>query len=609
MAKKMLMLLSIGSVQGFIARARKLCDVSFGSHILSDISKEAVRCLMEEYGARFIFPSIDRGKSTAAAPDLRISNKILAVVETDDVKWVALQVRRAVARKWLSYADQAKERLKGCIIGPMWERQVKDFIEFYAVWVEMKSEADYPDALERAEQLMSARKTLRDFRPNRPANLYGDLKSSLDPGKESVLRPNRFNLYARYGIKRKETLDAISLVKRMARFIGEKKECLSVCDIAFHRFRDKLDHPQFAVSKEKVDQYYKSIRLILQEKGVVLPGDTLQTYDSRMFYVHRVEEGISELIGEQSEPAPLLSEEDKQELTLQIQAELDKLYQVIGAKPSSCYTLVVGDGDRVGSNFRSMTTMEQHESFSEHLSAFASTVEDTIIDHRGQLIYSGGDDFIALLPVDRCLEAIGAVHHHFTDRMKKALPHAARRPTLSIGIAVVHMLEPLEDSLQVAKAVQKLAKKRRDELAIHFQKGSGSNEIKVSLPFADAPVDMLLKFAYLYQEGYISTSFAYGLQELYQLYEHIQSDEYLQPHHLGETLFLEVQRMMRKKKSDFFDIQTLEKELLPIFVRLRDSDPERGIHPLHILKQRVEQCIAAMNFVKAGEGSGSYCAD
>ncbi|MFU1798619.1 type III-B CRISPR-associated protein Cas10/Cmr2 [Paenibacillus azoreducens] len=615
MEKRILMLFSIGPVQDFIAQARKTRDLWFGSYVLSELSKEAARCLSEEFKGQLIFPSFNQQGAGADLRNLRVANKILSIVEMNDdpgedsnkdpkkdPKSVALRVRSAVARKWLDYAHKAKEKLEGSIIEPMWERQVKDFIEFYSVWTELPSEEEYPEALARLERLMTARKTLRDFRPNEPANLFGDVKSSLNPGRESVLKSGNYEVYAGYGIKETETLDAITLVKRLSRFIGEKREFLSVCDIAFHQFRNQLENPEFSADKEKANRYYRSIRESLKSHGIHLPGDTPQTYDSRMFYANRIEEGIFELAKEQGKSTQI-SRVIHQQLTQDFTEKLGRLYRDISIKPTPYYAFVVGDGDRMGSCLRNIQTPEEHQRFSQNLSDFAAGVESTIAANSGQLIYSGGDDLMALLPLDCCLAAIREIRQGFSEAMKRALPDANEWPTLSVGVAIVHMIEPMEESLRAAKAAEKEAKKRRDELAIHFQKRSGSGEMKISIPFADAPVEKLLRFEQLYKEGIISTSFAYGLRELYQTYDQIQSKEFLKPGDLGEILFLEIQRMMRKKKPDFLNIQTMEKELAPIFSVLRDVDNLLDQDPLFKLKQLAEQCIIAINFVKAGEGS------
>lgn len=80
-----------------------------------------------------------------------------------------------------------------------WNRQVDDLLEFYAVWTEVQNQdkaanastSPYHMALQEVEGLMAARKTLRDFKQNEPGALFGESKSSLDGGRESVFQKQK----------------------------------------------------------------------------------------------------------------------------------------------------------------------------------------------------------------------------------------------------------------------------------------------------------------------------------------------------------------------------------------------------------------------------------
>ncbi|CQR53497.1 type III-B CRISPR-associated protein Cas10/Cmr2 [Paenibacillus riograndensis] len=600
---EVVMLISIGPVQEFIAQARKTRDLWFGSHLLSEISKEAARRLAEAHNARMIFPYIHKEKIAYGLDDLKVANKVLAIVPTNDPKAVALDVRRAVVTKWLGYANKAKEELGSGIIGPMWERQVKDFIEFYAVWSELESEEKYAEVLQQTEQLMAARKTLRDFRPNEPADLFGDDKSGLDSGRESVLKPSQYMSYAGFGIKHKETLDAISLVKRLSRFTVDKKEFKSVCDVAFQQFRDELGASRNQWMKTAVDEYYRDLK---HKYGTALKltGSDLQSYKSEMFYTSRVEEAVVELAAEMKKP---INRVKQLEITQNILTSLEELYGKILKEPTPYYALVVGDGDRMGDALRKMKTPAEHQSFTEHLSGFASEVERIVFkdDIKGQMIYSGGDDLMALLPVHRCLAAAQEIRQAFTNTMTLALPDEDQRPTLSVGIAIVHMFEPLEDSLLIARAAEALAKVRRDELAIHFQKRSGSEEMRVSLPFSENPVNTIVKLQSLYRNRYISTSFAYGLRQLHAEYLDLKAHGSLQNEGMGELLYFEIRRLLLLKKPEFKSKDEIIKEVLSVFKGLEQTDSDRVKDPLVLLNRLAEQCVIAVTLEKVGGAYGT----
>ncbi|ABF45264.1 CRISPR-associated protein, Cmr2 family [Deinococcus geothermalis DSM 11300] len=202
-----LLSLSLGPVQEFIAAARKTADLEAGSTLLVEL----VGAAASEFSAEErIYPaSVEAGGA----------NKILAVVTGDP----AQHARRARARaqaeleaQWELYSrplaahiDEARARA-----------QLAHFLEFYAAWVPLRSEGDYPAARRRVEALLAARKALRDFAPL----AQGDArlpKSPLDPAYATVLRvDDRGQLPEAlqgepWNFKPTETLDAISLLKRL----------------------------------------------------------------------------------------------------------------------------------------------------------------------------------------------------------------------------------------------------------------------------------------------------------------------------------------------------------------------------------------------------------
>ncbi|TKH43945.1 type III-B CRISPR-associated protein Cas10/Cmr2 [Paenibacillus terrae] len=604
-----LMLFSIGPVQEFIAQARKTRDLWFGSYVLSEISKKAARELSEAHKAQMIFPYLSQNMTEAELDDLKVANKVQAIVTTDNPRQVALDVKRAVTFKWLDYANEAKKRLGDSIIGPMWERQVKDLVEFFAVWSVLEDK--YEDVLKQTEQLMAARKTLRDYRPNEPANLFGDAKSSLDGGRESVLKSGKYASYAGFGIKLNEKLDAISLVKRLSRFIGNEREFKSVCDVAFRQFEDEVRKPENLKMKDKVDFFYRDIREHLKEHVDIskMADGKADTYDSRLFYPNRVEEAITELMTEQQASTQLFKEwPDK--MARIITRKLDFLYDEIKKSPTSYYALIVGDGDHMGNCLRGMRTVEEHQKFTEQLSRFASQVDNIVTQHyAGQMIYSGGDDVMALLPLHHCLDAAGEIQQEFIRIMKQAVPDGTRLPTFSVGIAIVHMMEPLEESLQLARATEALAKVRRDSLAIYFQKRSGSEEMKVSLPFGDQPVETINEMKSLYKSGYISSGFAYALRQLHTEYGDLQAHKTVPQEGLGELLLQEVRRLIIKKKPAHISKDNMIKKVLSLFTGLEETGGESHSDPLALLHRLAEQCVIAITLEKVGGTDGTQHTD
>lgn len=201
---RFLLSISLGPVQEFIAAARKTADLEAGSSLLTEL----VGAAASEFSAEErIYPaSVEAGGA----------NKILAVVTGDP----AQHARRARARaqaeleaQWELYSrplaahiDEARARA-----------QLAHFLEFYAAWVPLRSEAEYPAARKRVEALLAARKALRNFAPLAQRDV-GLPKSPLDPAYATVFREGQVPEGLQGGgwnFKPTETLDAISLLKRL----------------------------------------------------------------------------------------------------------------------------------------------------------------------------------------------------------------------------------------------------------------------------------------------------------------------------------------------------------------------------------------------------------
>lgn len=199
-----LLSLSLGPVQEFIAAARKTADLEAGSSLLTEL----VGAAASEFSAEErIYPaSVEAGGA----------NKILAVVTGDPAQHARQARARAQAeleaqwevlsRPLAAHIDEARARA-----------QLAHFLEFYAAWVPLRSEGDYPAARRRVEALLAARKALRNFAPLAQRDV-GLPKSPLDPAYATVFREGQVPEGLQGGgwnFKPTETLDAISLLKRL----------------------------------------------------------------------------------------------------------------------------------------------------------------------------------------------------------------------------------------------------------------------------------------------------------------------------------------------------------------------------------------------------------
>ncbi|WP_342497748.1 type III-B CRISPR-associated protein Cas10/Cmr2 [Bacillus sp. FSL R7-0672] len=549
--KQTLMLFSIGPVQEFIAQARRTRDLWFGSFLLSELSKAGAK-KFQELGGTLIFPVFNESSAkTNNAP-----NKILGGISHEQPSSIARQVKKAIYDKWKEYADFVREIVDPYIQIGTWNRQVDDLLEFYAVWTEVQNQdkaanasaSPYHLALQEVEGLMAARKTLRDFKQNEPGALFGEPKSSLDGGRESVFQkqktPQQVAQLAKWGIGEHESLDAISVIKRLSLHKHPSETFPSVCDKAFAPYQNMLE--QNEQMKKAATQYVKNVETYLENTNLTVAP--LDLSEASLFYERRIEDFLEQrgLVGTTRTEA---KNEITQLLEKYFKGEYSKHHgqPIKPPAPSPYYAFLMADGDKMGSQLRNIQHVESHIAFSKTLSTFASKARGIISKCEGTLIYGGGDDVMAYVPVHQCLEAAGKLQREFVSTMK-AHQHSEIPPSISIGIAIVHMLEPLEEVRSMAHQAEQYAKQERNSLAIHFQKRGGGDTMNISVSFQIDPVASIQEMTTWLKQSYFTSGFAYGLRELYQTYE--QSSFRKQPEILDELIPLEIRRLAFKKKTE-----------------------------------------------------------
>lgn len=118
-----------------------------------------------------------------------------------------------------------------------------------------------------------------------------------------------------------------------------------------------------------------------------------------------------------------------------------------------------------------------HASISAALGDFASgPAEQCVADHDGTLIYSGGDDLLALLPIASAVRCADSLREAFQGGSRRSLGGMGRRATLSAGIALVHHLEDLRFALQAAREAERQAKEAgKDLICLKVVRRSGEH--------------------------------------------------------------------------------------------------------------------------------------
>lgn len=498
-----LLLISIGPVQDFIASARRGRDLWFGSWFLSEISKAAARALVdaESLGGRngldaLIFPAPPSRDLLEVDSDFNCVNKLLARVETDPTALMDT-VQECMHTRLNDIWQRARKKIPataGTLVDEVAQKQLNDLLELSWVALPLSPETEDPSAYVRTrtrlEALLSARKSLRDFGP---VTWGGPVpKSALDGQRESVIHEDSYKprpgetpeqrawrLYRGFGVSSGERLCAIGLLKRLGRPGNwkdddtEEHRTPSVSHIAATPLLTRME-AQPTGSALIRDYVFGTLKRLGEDGGrpaKELRGDLLYPagemtgsfpYQGRILYESR----LPELLGTRDAGA---------QAAQALKRLLKKLAD--GREPSPYYALVLADGDRMGVAVDQQTTHQAHQRLSRALSRFADSIRPDIDQVlKGRLIYSGGDDVLAFLPLHTLLTGIEILASTFFQAMK-VFGNQDGSPTLSLGVVIAHHMEPLSDVLERVRQAEKLAKDLpgKNALAITLSKRGGAD--------------------------------------------------------------------------------------------------------------------------------------
>lgn len=119
------------------------------------------------------------------------------------------------------------------------------------------------------------------------------------------------------------------------------------------------------------------------------------------------------------------------------------------------------DGDGMGRNLSAIGELKLHQQFSQKLAEFADIHVPRIIQEYGgknaTLVYAGGDDVLALLPLRNALNCANELQKTFTNILEKAFPQLGKFTT-SAGIAITPHDFPLDVALEMARQAEEKAK-------------------------------------------------------------------------------------------------------------------------------------------------------
>src|SRR6266849_886654 len=546
---KYLFLVSIGPVQDFIASARRSRDLAFGSWFLSELAKAAAYRITEMNGIEsLIFPAPQNKEELEPATPLNVANKIVAIIQQSP-QTMGKEVREAIKGKGsTNEANDARkgrlETIKNWAYAGMEdydkqiaEAQIADLVEYS--WVAVRYDGNnYEEKRKILQALMDARKSTRDFRQvewgkNTPkSSIEGQLESVIPEYKypdrndsdEDKAKKIKY-LYDKYGAGPAERLSGVDLLKRRSIIVSsEQRESASNFPSTSHMaaipFLQRLSHLNNEEEAKKLwNAYIAQIKAIpglhveyVSQTYRSVADPIIGTCDGSMLFEERLVDMVDTGQNKKETAEKLKPAKEKLQAFF---SEVDK--QIGKAHTNPYYAILRADGDRMGKVIDNEAKQgeKQHQALSKALNTFAGSVRKIVEEkYQGALVYAGGDDVLALMPLHTVLQCAKELADNFRKELNEFKDDNGNSPTLSAGVVIVHHLYSLQDALRLARDAEDRAKKvsGKDALAITISKRSGDDyTIADKWDNLYSHVEQLIDYSY---SGAIPEGTAYELRDM-----------------------------------------------------------------------------------------------
>jgi CRISPR-associated protein Cmr2 len=419
-----LLVFSVGPVQSFIASARKIEDLWSGSYILSHLAEQAMSVILEQAEAKqvkaeMIYPPMksstgpqhqQAGNRVAHIEVASQPNRFICWLEADSqtVSVIARQAEKKVRDSLVDLGEYALRRVfpkdaNRDYMLDLHRQQVDNLLEVYWATEPFALTDDYNQARNQVEKRLAAVKNARPYHPYRQQGLVCTLCGEQQALISRCLPDQEWITYALM----KETL-AGTWNKRHDQFKAPLE--LDADDQKVGRIKDNEGLCGICLSKRLARDYFK---------------DKYQA------------------------PNAFAAFPSTQDIT----------------GGSKYYAILMMDGDDMGKwvsgqkkNPPVKVDMQYQQDLSKKLEEFALTsVPKLVNEFEGKLIYAGGDDVLAFVPVRHALNLARSLRLAFSDPQKGLDPEA----TASIGVVVVHAKAPLAMALEYARQMESKAKAYR----------------------------------------------------------------------------------------------------------------------------------------------------
>jgi len=193
------------------------------------------------------------------------------------------------------------------------------------------------------------------------------------------------------------------------------------------------------------------------------------------------------------------------------------------------------DGDKMGTRLSELHELSEHQDFSRKLAQFSDVNVPEIIQAYGganaQLVYAGGDDVLALLPLRTVLRC--------ADELRKKFQEITQC-TASAGIAITPYKFPLDAALDMARKAEEIAKENYGRNALFVTEAHGTGQMRRA-GGSWSITDLVENLRHFFETDQLSGKLGYDLLTLSrEMVGKVQS----------EARLAEVTRLLRRRTAE-----------------------------------------------------------
>jgi CRISPR-associated protein Cmr2 len=458
-------------VQPFIEASRSLRDLLSGSYLLSWICFSAMEPVLEACGpTAVVYPSL-RGtplmdwwlRKQGVKVEIReeeltrasVPNRFLAIVPQPAAAELADAVRQAAEAGWTAVANTVRESLKRDYEAEfpgwdrLWEAQTGSYFDFRTTWL-APADANYSD--------LFGADVVKDT--SRVAGLA-------EPGYTAGATPGQWQ---RSVMVSAALMEAATRIRHIPEYApsGEVPQKCTLLGTYEQIGPARLSESRKFWEQEEPERADRDRRCAVM---------VVKKHAFARFFRRRVGVDLDEVRFPDTEE---LAGDGRRYFAILAMDGDDMGQWLSGAKSPRVEEVLhpkivryqEGCGRREALEARRPVSPSLHAAISEALTRFAVRIAPGIVEeHRGRLIYSGGDDVVAALPVDTVLNCAGKLREAF--RSPEVM---GSRAGISAGIAVGHVEEDLRYVVQSARRAEGQSKERgKDRLTLAILRRSGEH--------------------------------------------------------------------------------------------------------------------------------------